>query len=488
MSLSRNAFYNSAAGLIRIGLTIITMPLLIRLLGVKEYGLWTLVSALVEVIVFAGNGISVTSTIFISKDVNQVKGIDSLSQTLTILFGGVFLISSLAAFGIFFASKYIASAFPLLDINQTTVVISSLNIGSFIVWTRLCQQVLIGIEQAFQQYGSLNLLNTIQYLLLNLGFLIITRYDGATLQLMQWQAVVYFLLFALHCWLTRKILSNLKILPLWNRQKFFDIVNHSLITLVACLGSIVFNKGDRIIVAYYLSPASLGVYAGITEVASAIINFSSLPVQPIVPLLSGFPFGDDRDTKLKYQIKQTLEISGLISVLCGSWLFVLSPVITEFLFSNSSDLSIVNSLKTAVTIYTFISFYTVGFNALLSLSIVSAAIVYLVSATLSLALISYGAASTGLVGAVIGNSGFLFCWLMLFIAMKKMSLPRLFWLECLGIPISLFSCTILALYLLQLNLFASVAVNSLTMIILLLWFGYIQREKILNTMKKFKIS
>jgi O-antigen/teichoic acid export membrane protein len=34
----KNGFYNTSAGIIRIGLAILTIPLLIRLIGIEDYG------------------------------------------------------------------------------------------------------------------------------------------------------------------------------------------------------------------------------------------------------------------------------------------------------------------------------------------------------------------------------------------------------------------------------------------------------------------
>jgi hypothetical protein len=46
----KNGFYNTVAGIIRIGLAILTIPLLIRLIGIEEYGLWTLASTVIIVV------------------------------------------------------------------------------------------------------------------------------------------------------------------------------------------------------------------------------------------------------------------------------------------------------------------------------------------------------------------------------------------------------------------------------------------------------
>ncbi len=68
-------------------------------------------------------------------------------------------------------STSIVGWFPNLKQAQQITAIQTLQIGAWVVWTRLLQQILIGVEQAYQRYESLNLLNTAQSMLLSLGLL-----------------------------------------------------------------------------------------------------------------------------------------------------------------------------------------------------------------------------------------------------------------------------------------------------------------------------
>jgi O-antigen/teichoic acid export membrane protein len=82
-SLLKNGFYNALAGAIRIGLALLTIPILIRIIGVEEYGLWTLASAVVQIVNLAEAGLSMATTVFLSQDLAK-EDIDGVSQTLTV--------------------------------------------------------------------------------------------------------------------------------------------------------------------------------------------------------------------------------------------------------------------------------------------------------------------------------------------------------------------------------------------------------------------
>jgi O-antigen/teichoic acid export membrane protein len=185
MSLLKNSFYNTIAGGIRVGLVLLTVPTLIRLLEIKDYGLWSLASAVVELVALSGNGIPITTTVFGSRDLSQENPEESLSKTLTVITVTTFLAATLASIALWTGAELIVTFFPQLEPEQTLVTVQALKIGALVIWARLILQIPIGIEQAYQSYGLLNLLNTLQYLLLGLGLLIVAWRGGKTVELMQ---------------------------------------------------------------------------------------------------------------------------------------------------------------------------------------------------------------------------------------------------------------------------------------------------------------
>ena len=106
----KNGFYNTAAGLIRIALGILTIPVLIRSLGVEAYGLWTLASTVITVVNLAEAGLSTATTIFVSQDLAKDDG-DGLSQTLTVTGGAMLILASVAAFVLWIGATPIVNSF-----------------------------------------------------------------------------------------------------------------------------------------------------------------------------------------------------------------------------------------------------------------------------------------------------------------------------------------------------------------------------------------
>src|SRR6266699_1267709 len=176
-------------GVLRLALAVLTIPLLIRLIGTDNYGVWTLVSAVVGVVALAEGGLSVSTTVFASRDLAQ-EDLASLSQTLTVTLGGIVTLATLAGVIIWLSADSISGCFHKLGPPEQKVMATALKLSGLVVWARLLQQVLVGLEQAYQRYGLLNIVNTLQQALSGPGLLLIAVMGGRIVAFMQWQVVV----------------------------------------------------------------------------------------------------------------------------------------------------------------------------------------------------------------------------------------------------------------------------------------------------------
>jgi O-antigen/teichoic acid export membrane protein len=472
MSLLKNGLYNAITGLVRAGLVLVTIPILTRLLGIQDYGLWSLVSAVLEIVVLSGNGISVSTTVFTAKDLAQKDVDKSLSKTLTVIGGAILLLATIGALGIFFGARSITNFFPNLDLAQVNTFIFALQISAIVVWSRLLQQVFIGIEQGYQQYGYLNLLNTIQAVTLYIGMLIIAANGGKIIELIQWQALIYTAILFGHIILVKKLLKPISLEFSWHARHAVEIAHHSLTNLFLCIGSVIFGRGDRIVVAYFLTPSILGIYAAITDIAAGMNTLSNLPVQPLMSFLGNY-LGNAEFSKhkLKVQIAQSLELNAAIALGLGAWLFALAPLLVRWLFSNVTDeANVILAFRAAIIIYALISINSVGFYILLTLDVNRLMVLYVANAFISLTLIVLGAAKFGLVGALLGNIGFLLSWSMLLVGMMKLNMSKWFWLKHLKFPLAWFAVFVSIAAATTSNFYLSIGISTLETLAFVYWF------------------
>jgi O-antigen/teichoic acid export membrane protein len=439
----KNGFYNTAAGAIRSGINVLTIPILIRALGVDEYGLWTLASTVINVVTLAEAGLSTATTMFVSQDLAK-EDFDGISQTLTVTGGAMLGLATLAALVLAIGAEPIVGSFAKLDRTQHLTVVHALQIGGIVVWTKLFQQVLIGIEQAYQRYDLLNLLNTFQSLLTGLGMLVVVWWGGRTIELMECQAIVGVVILIGHLALIKYLTYETKLRFQWDRSKGLTVARYSLQTWFTSLGGVLFAQADKLIVGAIFGSRELGIYAVITNIASQINLFSYLPVQPIVPKITQF-FATPSADRVSFdkQIKSALEINFSIALGAGAMLFTFAPFVLNILIDDATNATYILSLQIVAIAYGFASVNAVGYYILLATDAVNICMkIQLISSVGSLLIIYLGSLHFGIIGAAVGNAGFVGTLLMVYMGMQKITIPVSRWLQWIAVPVLWFIGTI----------------------------------------------
>lgn len=252
---------------------------------------------------------------------------------------GILILATFASLSLSFTADSIISLFSKLERSQHTAVVHALQLGSLVVWSRLLQHILIGVEQAYQNYGLINILNTIQYFSLSLGLIGVALRGGRTVELMECQVLISILILLGHIWVVRSLVKSAYLRPIWKTEKVFAIAKYSFTVWLLTLGTALFSRGDRLIVGYYLGSENLGIYAGITEITSAINSLSALPVQPLVPILSSYSKNHNISrVELIQKVKQSIQINAFFALGSAAFLFIMSPLIMRLMFEEIGEI------------------------------------------------------------------------------------------------------------------------------------------------------
>lgn len=397
----KNSLYNSLGGILRLVVNIVTIPVLIRNLGLQQYGIWTLASSTVAMVMLAESGLSFSTAFFASQDLSS-KNDKSLSQTISITVGTMVAIATLTSGLLWFLAPSVAHSFKL-DVSQTLIVENTLQISVFAVWSRLIQQVLIGLIQAYQSYGLLNLLSSLQSVSLNLGMIVLAVYGGRPIELMKWQSLICVIFLASHIITAKSLMKDVHFKPCWEYNKWVSISKYSLATWFTFLGSALFSQFDKLLVGSSLGTEVVAVYAGITSLTGQINSLSALPVQPLLPLLSG----EVKKNSLTEELRNALRLNALVALGVGSVLLIsASFILSSFLGFDSHNKHI---FYYATIIYSLYSLNAVGYYVCFGLNLVNICMkVQLVGGVFSILLIAIGTKFFGLTGAILGNSGYFF--------------------------------------------------------------------------------
>ncbi|MEA5466507.1 lipopolysaccharide biosynthesis protein [Leptothoe sp. PORK10 BA2] len=467
----KDGLYNLVGAIFRMGVTVATIPLLIRLIGLEEYGVWTIVYTVIAIVTLAEAGLSVSTTFFLSRDIAD-QNEDSISQTLTVSFCAMIILASLAALLLCLGADYLVYLFPKLTESQHQTIVPAFRLAALVVWAKMLQRICVGIEQAYQCYGLFNLVSTLQVGVVNLGMVGVAYAKGMTLELMQWQIVTNLLFLLIHSVISFRLIQSVRLNFIWNHERCIEIFRYSLMTWLTSIGSTLFTQGDKLIVGSILSPSMLGVYAAITSITAQINALSALSVQPLLPQLSRLLQSAQFKTReLIKTIRQAAHINAGVSVGLGGGLLMLAPFVLKLLLPGVDISTYLGEFYAAIIIYTLYSLNAVGYYILFSTDNVNFCLkTQIFSGLTSLILITLGANTFGLWGAILGNAAYNCIWLLTYKAMFTLNISISLWVRWFAFAGFWFGLISALAFLLPNSLYLRLVVVVIHTLVLLYWF------------------
>src|SRR5260370_13334070 len=185
-SLLRSGLYNVGAGAVRGAVGLLTMPFLIRFLGIREYGVWSLAYAVFALMTMSEAGISVAESVFLSKDLAR-NDFDEAGRTLSFILSSAVLLSAALGLLLWIAGPLIVRPLAAFGSAERADAGRALQIAGFAVSAFILQRTLVGVEQAFNRYAAINALELCQSLLANAGQVVVASLGGRTIDMIKWQ-------------------------------------------------------------------------------------------------------------------------------------------------------------------------------------------------------------------------------------------------------------------------------------------------------------
>jgi O-antigen/teichoic acid export membrane protein len=483
----KNGIYITLSNVMRAVMGIITIPLLIKILGIEEYGLWTLVYSTIALVFTLEGGIAMAATVFITRDLADLP---NLSRTLSAIALATLCLSLLSMAATYGSAPALVGFFSALSPQQAQQAQLAIQFGSLAVGARLLQQLPISIQQATHQYGSLSLLNLLLATLTTFALLPVAALGGRVVELMECFAFanVFVLIVGLLVVSTWFRGSGLRFQ--WHGPRLWDFLHYSCFTWLSSIGSLLFLRGDRLIVGKILDIKTLGIYAAITDITVQINNLSAFPVQPLLPTIgslwqpsqiAGDSLGDSscrwqslsaQESALQKVVREGTQINALVAVGLGSILFYAAPQLFQLLTTRPPTGEEILCFRIAIVGYTIYSLNAVAYFALFAIgSARIASAIHLGCGAFALFCIAIGVAHGGLLGAAIGNLGYATTLLMVIVSLRQMQIPLRSWLKWLKFPLLWFSVAVLICILLEGYLLWQYLLLTLQLVALAIWFA-----------------
>lgn len=488
-----NGLYNLLGAVIRLGVSILSVPLLITFLGTQDYGLYVIIIAIINFSALSEWAIAMLLTVFLARDFALNR---SSSDTLKLALLFVVIVSVITCAALWLIAPVLTDFFPDLTVSQQNTLLYGSRLGAIVVLTRFIQQYFIGIEQARGQYKLMNSVNTVFNIIQTSLTVLIAFIEPSIIKMIWVQVIVTFIFCLLHAYLCNKrhyfddLLTNSPVKWIL----FKDMLLYGGRTYAGVIGSALFSQGDRIIVGKLVGLEASGIYSAISGIVTQINSLSAMPVQPLVPAISGIVAKFNKHNKwsvaerdqIAVLVRRAFIINTCVAIGLGIMATLFAPELIGFIFGgiSTSGLDLVRPLRILVIIYTLYSLNAVGYYLLFAVNQESFNTkITLVCGILTLSLIGILSRNFGLEGAIIGNFSYIFTLILCYKGLKTLQLPlRLFW-EATFTPLALFIAVVLFSFSVENQLVRLiVGFLSLSLLFMQLW-RYMNIQTIVSKLK-----
>lgn len=469
--LLRNGLYNIGGQTIRSVIALLTIPMLIRFLGIREYGVWSLAYAVLASMTLGYGGLGIAAAVFLSRDLGR-GGHREAGETLTFVLGSAVLLGVVLGLILWLLGPIIVNPLAAFGTLEREEARRALHIACFGLPLLILQGALVGVEQACDRYAVVNTFQTFQSALGNGGLVLVAWLGGRAAAMMRWQVFAYSVLLAAHGWFVLRLLRGKSLNFQWNASKAARIFGFSLATCGSMFGQDVFRQWSRWIVGALLGAPALGVYAAITDLTGRVNSFAGTAVQPLAPALS---LDTARNIPPERRIRQAAHLNALIAIEAGIFLYLLADMVMRVMVPGATSAQDIRGLQIAAIIYALYSINAPSYFILFSAreARTNAAVV-LSSAVLSLCLISLGAWRFGLLGAIAGNAGNLGTLMMVIFAMRKVGLTLYRYAAWIAFPLLGMAVALLAGAVLENHFWWRLAFVAIQAGLLMFWFFHQQ--------------
>jgi O-antigen/teichoic acid export membrane protein len=411
MSVGRSAITNLAGTILRSLISFVSQPLLIRLLGLDQYGRWVVLVSLSMLATLADFGLVNALSVFLAE--HRATGSAELKQaTIFSTLSGVTVIGLSVSIGCFAFLGYGARAlFP----QRSTDVAMALGFLTCAVVPRLWQQWLVGYSAGLSRYDLIANGETFNQILLNAGWLTIASLSPALHWLAAWYLVATLVTVAYHWFLLRR--SGELISFRGRFQQSRDVFRFASLTWVTNVGALLFSRADRLVLNAVLGPVAVGVYSAAVAVVSKINELAGIAIQPLLPAFADANASGD-GAKMQQLAGRGLRLNCFI-ILSLMILVVWGAPWIALIMAPAAVGDVTDLLRLMAPLYALYTMAGIGYYTLMALRRAAvSAFCALGGSVLTLVAMWHLSSSLGLPGAAVANGAYAVIWIMNVIAAR----------------------------------------------------------------------
>ena len=319
-SIFRNVLYGFSTWILPLGLSFFAIPIIVRALGVEDYGIYVLVLG------FIGYSFNFSFGRAITKYIAEYRAAGKNEKIRDVISAAFFLsilIGSINAAVICLSAKWLVSDVFLISSEAQTKTIYAFYIAAAIIFFSMLNQIFSSILQGIYRFDTYSKIFNLSSLTLLAGNIFLALYGYGLNTLLIWNLVTIWLTLILYFLSAKKLLNEFGINSRFKRETLKLVLSYSSgvigyqilsnFLLLFERGWITRNLGAENL-TYYNIPLMLALY---------IHGFTSSLLLVVFPLASEL---NEQPEKLLRLYKKAIKIICLLVVFMAATLIVQSEV------------------------------------------------------------------------------------------------------------------------------------------------------------------
>jgi O-antigen/teichoic acid export membrane protein len=411
-----SSLFVSAGVIARLITTVVSIPILVRLLGIEQFGVWSVLIAQISLFYLVELGITTALVYYLATSIaenNLEESYKYMGSALALL--TVFGLMGMIVF-IILIPQFTSS------LQNYSMIDKSLSLASFVILFWLWGQYCSSIEAAFLRYDIQATIETVNLILLQVGIIILAWMRMNLSIIIIWLLISSGITVTFHYFALKHILHIKFGIFSISKNKCRQLLTFGYAHWIATLGSSLFGQADRIIINFLLGPTITGIYSATTSIVMKINELSAAPLR-VLPSIISTAKSLDRKSQIAKLFLQASRINGFVIIMVTLPLLLMPDVVASFIVEKPQVGVVIKILPVLAGIYSLYSLGATGFFTMIGLGTpIVNAIWGLIGGVAECLLMILLIPRFGLLGGIFANAAYIVVVIINFYSVQKLSI------------------------------------------------------------------
>ena len=265
---------------------LLVAPIMLRNLGVAQYGVWAVATAAVNTGSIIASGFGDANIQHVATE-RTTGDSNALVRTVRSTMGIHLLLGAAMAIILWIAAPYLARHVAATSANLEASCLWCLRIAGLITFVRTVESVCVSTQRAFERYGAAVRISVAARLLSLAAAALLALSSHGVVSILAITAVVTGIGLLLQLGRLKSLLHATTLSPGFDPQTTKALFRFGIFSWLLAVSGVLFSQADRLIGGAALGAAAVASYALCAQLAQPIYGFTASGLHFLFPYLSG---------------------------------------------------------------------------------------------------------------------------------------------------------------------------------------------------------